>query len=93
MQRTIPADELAYNMRSVLREVAESHISCVVTERDEPEAVLVPYDEYLRFQRLQREGIWERIERLRARMAEQNAGYSDEEIADDVEEARREIAG
>lgn len=80
-------------MRSVLREVAESHISCVVTERDEPEAVLVPYDEYLRFQRLQREGIWERIERLRARMAEQNAGYSDEEIADDVEEARREIAG
>ena len=39
----------------------------------------------------QRERAWERIERLRARMAEQNAGRSDEEISADIEEARREI--
>ena len=93
MQRTIPAVELEHNVRDILREVAESHISCVVTEQDRPEAVLVPYDEYLRFQRLQREGIWERIERLQARMAERDSEWADEEIAADVEEARREIAG
>ena len=93
MTRTIRAADLEHNVRSVLREVAESHVSCVVTEKDEPEAVLVPYDEYLRFQRFQRERVWERIERLRARMAEQNAGLSDEEISADIEEARREIAG
>jgi prevent-host-death family protein len=93
MQRTIPATELEHNVRSILREVAESHISCVVTERDEPEAVLVPYDEYLRFQRLQRDGVWERIERLQARMMERDSEWTDDEIAADVEEARREIAG
>ena len=93
MNKTIRAIDLEHNVRSVLREVAESHVSCVVTEKDEPEAVLVPYDEYLRFQRFQRERVWERIERLRSRMAEHNAGRSDEEISADIEEARRELAG
>lgn len=93
MQRTIPAAELEHNVRTILREVADNHISCVVTEQDEPEAVLVPYDEYLRFQRLQREGIWERIERLQARMAQRDSEWTDEEIAADVEEARRDING
>jgi prevent-host-death family protein len=93
MQRTIPAAELEHNVRSILREVAESHVSCVVTERDEPEAVLVPYDEYLKFQRLQRDGVWQRIERLQARMTKRDSEWTDAEIAADVEEARREIAG
>jgi len=93
MNKTIRATDLEHNVHSVLREVAESHVSCVVTEKDEPEAVLVPYDEYLRFQRFQRERVWERIERLRARMAEHNAGRSDDEISADIEEASREIAG
>ena len=93
MNKTIRATDLQHNVRSVLRDVDESHVSCVVTEQDEPEAVLDPYDEYLRFQRFQRERVWERIERLRTRMAEHNAGRSDEEISADIEEARREIAG
>ena len=93
MNKTIRAIDLEQNVRSVLREVAESHVPCVVTEKDEPEAVLVPYEEYLRFQRFQRERVWERIERLRARMAEQNASITDEEISADVEEVRRDIAG
>lgn len=91
--KTIQAADLEHNVRSVLREVVADHISCLVTEDDEPEAVLVPYEEYLQFQKLQKTGVWERIERLRARMAEQNAHRSDEEIAADIEEARREIAG
>lgn len=93
MNKTIRSTDLEHNVRSVLREVAESHVPCVVTEKDEPEAVLVPYDEYLRFQRFQRERVWERIERLRARMAAQNAGIGDEEISADVEESRRDLAG
>ena len=93
MHKTIRATDLEDNVRSVLRKVAESHISWVVTEEDEPEVVLIPYDEYLKLQRRQREEVWERIESLRARMAEHNAGRSDEEIAADIDEARREIAG
>jgi prevent-host-death family protein len=93
MHKTIRTAELEQDLRSILREVAESHVSCVVTDQDEPEAVLVPYDEYLKFQKLQQEGVWERIDRLRERMAKQNAGLTDEEIAADVEAARQEVAG
>ncbi|HYN19473.1 MAG TPA: type II toxin-antitoxin system Phd/YefM family antitoxin [Thermoanaerobaculia bacterium] len=92
MHKTIRTAELEQDLRSVLREVAESHVSCVVTDQDEPEAVLVPYDEYLKFQKLQQKGVWERIDRLRERMAQQNAGLTDEEIAADVEAARQEVA-
>lgn len=93
MHKTIPARELEQDARSIVREVAESHVPYVVTDHDEPEAVLVPYDEYVKFQKLQRNAIWQRIDRLRERMAQQNAGLSDEEIAADIEAARREIAG
>lgn len=93
MHKTIRTAELEQDLRSILREVAESHVSCVVTDQDEPAAVLVPYDEYLKFQKLQQKGVWERIDRLRERMAKQNAGLTDEEIEADVEAARQEVAG
>lgn len=38
--------------------------------------------------RLQREGVWDRIERLRARMAERDSDWTDDEISADVKEAR-----
>ena len=60
-------------------------------QADAPEAALIPYEEFLRFQVLQEKDVLARFDRLVARMAEQNAPVSEEEVAADAETARAEL--
>jgi hypothetical protein len=62
----------------------------VLTRGSRPEAVLIPYADYLRYQQMQESDVLRRVDALLANMAEKNADYSPDEVAADVEAAIRE---
>ncbi|HYG64189.1 MAG TPA: type II toxin-antitoxin system Phd/YefM family antitoxin [Thermoanaerobaculia bacterium] len=90
MSRTIGVVELQEHFDSVLHKVAEEHVPYVLTRDSRPEAALIPYEEFLRFQAFREKEVLDLFQRAQARMTEKNAGYSDEEIAADVQAARNE---
>jgi prevent-host-death family protein len=90
MHKTIGVPDLERRLRAVLEEVVQQQVPYVLTEDSRPEAVLVPYDEFLRMQRFQEARILARFDELLARMAERNAHYTEDEVAQDVAAARAE---
>ena len=91
MQKIIPVTDLQRRFRAVLDEVVERHIPYVLTRRSRPEAALVPYEDYLRFQELEERDVLRLFDRCRARLSLRNAEVSDEEVARDVARARSEL--
>jgi prevent-host-death family protein len=91
MQKVIGVTELQRRFRSVFDEVAETNVPYVLTRGSRPEAALISYEEFLRFQALQEQEVLDQYDRLIARMAEQNAAYSEQEVAADVAAARAEL--
>ena len=91
MQRIIGVTELQRRFRSVFDEVARKRVPYVLTRGSRPEAALIPYEEFLRFQALQEQDVLARFDRLVARMTEQNATLSEEEVATDVAAALSEL--
>jgi prevent-host-death family protein len=91
MQKVIGVTELQRRFRSVFDEVAETNVPYVLTRGSRPEAALISYEEFLRFQALQEKEVLDQYDRLVARMAEQNAAYSEQEVAADVAAARAEL--
>lgn len=90
MHKTIRVPDLEKSFRTVFDEVVREHVRYVLTENSRPEAVLVPYEEFLKLQRFQEEKVLARFDELRARMGERNASYSEDEVAEDIEAARDE---
>jgi prevent-host-death family protein len=88
MQKVIGVTDLQRRFRSVLDEVVQQGTPYVLIRESRPEAVLVPYEDYLRLQSLQETEVLNRFDRLMARMAAQNADYTDEEVAADIDAAR-----
>ena len=93
MQKIIGVTDLQRKFRAILDEVAEKRIPYVLTRGSRPQAALLPYDDFLRFQEFQEKEILAQFDRLSARMAARNAEFSDEEIARDVAKARAELDG
>jgi prevent-host-death family protein len=93
MQKIIGVTELQRRFRSVFDEVAKERIPYVLTRGSRPEAALIPYEEFLRFQALNEEELLARFDRLVERMAEQNGAAREEEVAADVAAARAELGG
>ncbi len=91
MQRIIGVTELQRRFRSVFDQVAKEKIPYVLTRGSRPEAALISYEEFLRFQELREQEVLTRFDRLVARMAEQNAAIGEEEIATDVAAAWAEV--
>jgi len=91
MQKIIGVTELQRRFRSVFDEVAKKGVPYVLTRGSRPEAVLIPYEEYLQYQELQEEDILQRFDSLVDRMVEQNREFSEVEVAADVEAARAEL--
>jgi prevent-host-death family protein len=91
MQKIIGVTELQRRFRSVLDEVVSKHIPYVLTRGSRPEAVLISYDDFLRYQDLEEQQVLTRFDRLVNRMVAQNARYSDEEVAEDIAAARNEL--
>lgn len=91
MERIIGVTELQRRFRTIFDQVAKENVPYVLTRGSRPEAVLIPYEEYLRFQALQEQQVLARFDRLVTRMAEQNVAISEEEVAADVAAARAEL--
>jgi prevent-host-death family protein len=91
MQRIIGVTELQRRFRFVFDEVVKKSVPYVLTRGSRPEAVLMPYEEFLRYQTLREDAIMARFDVLTARMAAHNAAFTDEEVAADVEATLAEV--
>jgi prevent-host-death family protein len=91
MQRIIGVTELQRRFRAVFDEVAEKHVPYVLTRGSRPEAVLISYEEFVRYQALQEQEVLANFDKLTARLADQDAAGSDAEAAADVDAAMAEL--
>jgi prevent-host-death family protein len=91
MHRIIGVTELQRRFRSIFDQVAKENILYVLTRGSRPEAALISYEEFLRFQALREQDVLARFDRLVARMAEQNAAVGEQEVAADIAAARAEL--
>ena len=90
MQKIIGVTELQRRFRSVFDQVSEENVAHVLTRGSRPEAALISYEEYLRFQALQERDVMARFDQLVARMAEQNAAVDEREVVADIDAALAE---
>jgi prevent-host-death family protein len=91
MNRIIGVTELQRRFKSIFDEVVNNQTPYILTRGSRPEAVLIPYEEYVRYQTRTEEDVIERFDNFMKKMAEANARYSDEEVAADIEAAIREV--
>lgn len=87
MQKVIGVTELQRKFRTIFEEVAEGRTAYVLTRGSRPEAVLISYDDFLRFQEMQEQEVLARFDRVMVKMKELNADHSDVEVEGDVEMA------
>lgn len=91
MNKIIGVTELQRRFKKVLDEVTKRGIPYILTRGSRPEAALVPYNEFLRYQEFQEKEILIRFDRLVERMAAQNKRFSEEEVEADVQAARERV--
>ncbi|MBI4772366.1 MAG: type II toxin-antitoxin system Phd/YefM family antitoxin [Chloroflexi bacterium] len=89
MNKIIGVTELQRKFRVVFDEVVHKHTPYILTRGSRPEAVLIPYEQYVKFIRADEAGVIKRMEDSLAYMARVNAQYSDEEVEADLIEATR----
>lgn len=89
MQKIIGVTELQRRFRPLFEEVVRKRTPIVLTRGSRPEAALIPYEDYLRFQQMQESEVLARFDQVWERLAEVNQAYSDEEIAADIRAARQ----
>ena len=89
MQQIIGVTELQRKFRSFFEGVVRKRIPLVLTRGSRPEAVLIPYEDYLRFQQMQESEVLARFDRIWDRLTELNASISDNERAADIQAARQ----
>ena len=87
MNKVIGVTALQRNFKAVFDEVVRDKIPYVLTRGSRPEAALITYEDFLRFQQFQEKEVLEKFNRLLGKMAEANAMYSEEEVAQDLAEA------
>jgi prevent-host-death family protein len=88
MQRIVGVTELQRRFRPFFEEVVRKHIPLVLTRGSRPEAVLIPYEDYLRFQQMQESEVLARFDQVWTRLAQVNAAVTEDELLADIESAR-----
>jgi prevent-host-death family protein len=89
MQQIIGVTELQRKFRSFFEGVVSKRTPLVLTRGSRPEAVLIPYEDYLRFQQMQESEVLARFDKVWNRLAEVNAAVGDDEFAADIKTARQ----
>jgi prevent-host-death family protein len=89
MQKIVGVTELQRKFKTFFEDVSRRRIPLILTRGSRPEAVLIPYEDYLRYQEMQESEVLARFDQVWRRLAEINAEYSVDEIAADIEEARQ----
>jgi prevent-host-death family protein len=88
MQQIIGVTELQRKFRSFFEDVVKQRTPLVLTRGSRPEAVLIPYEDYLRFQQMQESEVLARFDKVWNNLAQLNAAVSEEELATDIKAAR-----
>jgi prevent-host-death family protein len=88
MQQIIGVTELQRKFRSFFEDVVSKRTPLVLTRGSRPEAVLIPYEDYLRFQQLQESEVLARFDKVWNRLAQMNATVGDDELTVDIKAAR-----
>ena len=91
MNKITGVTELQRNFKRVFDDVTHKKAAHVLTRKSRPEAVLLPYDEYVRLTQLNASEITTRFDQILARMRAANAKFSDEEIDADLRQASKTI--
>jgi prevent-host-death family protein len=91
ISKVIGVTDLQRRFRPVLDEVARAGQSYILTRDSRPEAALIPYQDFLRFQELQETHVLDRFDRMMDRMSHLNAAYSDQEVEGDLSVADEEV--
>ena len=89
MQKIIGVTELQRQFRTFFEEVTRKRVPLILTRGSRPEAVLIPYEDYLQYQQMQESEVLARFDQVWNRLAQVNAAYKDDEIAADIEQARQ----
>jgi prevent-host-death family protein len=84
MQKVIGVTELQRRFRSVFDEVTNENVPYVLTRGSRPEAALIPYEIFLQFLEWQEEELLTEFDRLTARIAAQNADFTEADVEADV---------
>jgi prevent-host-death family protein len=91
MDRIIGVTELQRKFRTVFDEVTKRGVPYILTRGSRPEAVMIPYEQYTEFVRLDEAGVMDRFERLLKRMSEANAVHTEREVETDLIKATKQI--
>ncbi len=89
MQKIIGVTELQRKFRLFFEDVVRRRTPLILTRGSRPEAVLLPYEDYQRYQQMQESEVLAHFDQVWNRLAQLNASFSDEEIAADIEAARK----
>jgi len=90
MQKIIGVTELQRQFRTFFEDVVRKRTPLILTRGSRPEAVLIPYEDFLRYQEMQESEVLAHFDEAWKRLAEVNAQYNVDEIAADIESARKE---
>jgi prevent-host-death family protein len=88
MQQIIGVTELQRKFRSFFDEVVRKRTPLILTRGSRPEAVLISYEDYLRFQQMQESEVLARFDQVWNRLAEVNAAVNEAELLADIQAAR-----
>ena len=88
MQEIVGVTELQRQFRLFFDQVARKNTKIVLTRGSRPEAALIPYEDYLRFQAMQKDEVLAQFDQVWSRLDKLNTEYSDDEIAADIAEGR-----
>jgi prevent-host-death family protein len=89
MDKIIGVTELQRKFRAVFEDVVSKHTPYILTRGSRPEAVLISYDQYVKFARADETGVLKRMDAALARMAELNAQYTEQAVAADLVQTTR----
>jgi prevent-host-death family protein len=91
MHQIVGVTEMQRRFRAFFDQVVRKRQPLVLTRGSRPEAVLIPYEDYLRYQQMQESEVLARFDQVWKRLAETNADYSIEEIAEDIQAVRSKL--
>jgi prevent-host-death family protein len=89
MQQIIGVTELQRKFRSFFDQVVKKGQPLILTRGSRPEAVLIPYEDFERYQQLQENEILAKFDQVWSRLDEINASIPEDEIENDIENARQ----
>jgi len=87
-QEIIGVTELQRGFRKIFDLVVKKNTQIVLTRGSRPEAALISYEDYLRFQEMKESEVLARFDQVWDRLGKLNEKYSEEEIASDIKAAR-----